>query len=118
MLLLCFSILSILVTLGRNIIIDFLILKKLLLTSKLRSTTLLGRSAWTPVQNTYDHFITFDLGTRKKIRKIATAGRARTHECVTEFVVQFSDDGELWRSYTDVLGEVQVNKFVSRVVLN
>lgn len=67
-----------------------------------------GRSAWTPVENTYYHFLTFDLGGRKKIRKINTAGRARTHECVTEYIVQYSDDGEMWRSYTDVMGEVQV----------
>lgn len=69
-----------------------------------------GQSAWTPVENTYYHFLTFDLGERRLIRRVATAGRRRTHEYVTEFVVQFSDDGENWRSYVNPNGEAQVKK--------
>lgn len=42
------------------------------------------------------------------VRKIATAGRATTSECVTEYIVQYSDDGELWKSVTDSSGEEQV----------
>ncbi|CAM6031990.1 unnamed protein product, partial [Sphagnum compactum] len=68
------------------------------------------RSAWTPVENTYYNFLVIDFGERKKIRRIATAGRARTHECVTEYILQYSDDGEQWKSYTDNLGEVQLFK--------
>lgn len=43
------------------------------------------------------------------IKKIATLGRANTKECVTEYIIQFSDDGEMWRSYVNPDGEVQVN---------
>lgn len=43
------------------------------------------------------------------VRKIATAGRATTNECVTEYIVQYSDDGEMWKSFTDSEGEEQVN---------
>lgn len=76
-----------------------------------KNLTKKGQSAWTPVENTYYHFLTFELGSRKKIRKISTRGRGRTNEFVTEYIVQFSDDGELWRSYTDTDGEVQVIMF-------
>lgn len=48
------------------------------------------------------------MGDRKKIRKVVTRGRSRTKECVTEFIVQYSDDGELWRSFTDANAETQV----------
>lgn len=48
------------------------------------------------------------MGDRKKIKKIVTRGRSRTKECVTEFIVQHSDDGELWRSFTDANAETQV----------
>lgn len=68
-----------------------------------------ARSAWTPVENTYFHFLTVDLGERKMVRKIATAGRASTNECVTEYIVQYSDDGEMWKSFSDSDGEEQVN---------
>lgn len=48
------------------------------------------------------------MGDRKKIRKVVTRGRSRTKEFVTEFIVQYSDDGELWRSFTDANAENQV----------
>lgn len=44
------------------------------------------------------------------IKKIATLGRANTKECVTEYIIQFSDDGEMWRSYVNPDGEVQVKR--------
>lgn len=65
-------------------------------------------SSWTPIENTYYHFLTFDLGETRTINKIATLGRSHTNEYVTEFVVQYSDDGEIWRSYVSPGGEVQV----------
>ncbi|XP_038122350.1 neurexin-4 isoform X1 [Culex quinquefasciatus] len=88
---------------------------KLTATSQLRergpeNARLNARSAWTPVENTYFHFLTVDLGGRKMVRKIATAGRATTNECVTEYIVQYSDDGEIWKSFTDSGGEEQLFK--------
>lgn len=39
---------------------------------------------------------------------MATQGRASTLEYVTEYIVQYSDDGELWKSVTDPLGDIEV----------
>ncbi|XP_037041687.1 neurexin-4 isoform X2 [Bradysia coprophila] len=69
-----------------------------------------GMTAWTPVENNYYNFLTFDLGEKKMIKKIATLGRANTKECVTEYIIQFSDDNEQWRSYVNPDGEVQMFK--------
>lgn len=67
-----------------------------------------AEAAWTPVENTYYHFLTLDLGDTRTITKISTLGRAHTNEFVTEFIVQYSDDGELWRSYISTGGEIKV----------
>lgn len=48
------------------------------------------------------------MGDTRTITKISTLGRAHTNEFVTEFIVQFSDDGELWRSYISTGGEIKV----------
>jgi hypothetical protein len=48
------------------------------------------------------------LGGRKKIKRIATRGRAYTKEYVTEFIISYSDDGELWRTYSDSNAQDQV----------
>lgn len=60
------------------------------------------------MENTYYQFLTIGLGETRMITKIATLGRSHTNEFVTEYIVQFSDDGELWRSYVARDGEVQV----------
>lgn len=60
------------------------------------------------MENTYYQFLTIDLGDTRMIKKIATLGRSHTNEFVTEYIVQYSDDGELWRSYVARDGEVQV----------
>lgn len=67
-----------------------------------------GDASWTPIENTYYHFLTFDLGDTRTITKIATLGRSHTEEFVTEFIIQYSDDGELWRSYISPGGEIKV----------
>lgn len=71
-----------------------------------------GNSAWTPVENTYNHFLTIDLGYKSTTRKIATMGRPLTNEFVTEYIVQYSDDGEYWRSYVNPSSEPQVIKML------
>lgn len=75
--------------------------------------------AWTPIENTYYQFLTIELGDTRMIRKVATFGRSNTNEYVTEYIVQFSDDGELWRSYVARDGEVQVKltKLVANMVV-
>lgn len=48
------------------------------------------------------------MGVQQKIQKIATLGRPNTNDFVTEYIIQYSDDGEYWRSYVDMTGEPQV----------
>lgn len=67
-------------------------------------------ASWTPIENNYYNFLTFDLGHKRTITKVATLGRSHTNEYVTEFVVQYSDDGEMWRSFVTSAGEVQVTQ--------
>lgn len=67
-------------------------------------------ASWTPVENNYFHFLTFDLGEKRTVTKVATLGRSYTNEYVTEFVIQYSDDGEMWRSFVTPAGEVQVKQ--------
>lgn len=64
--------------------------------------------SWIPIENSYIQFIKFDLGGRKRIKKITTAGRPRSRDFVTEYIVQYSDDGELWSTLTDSNKEIQV----------
>lgn len=69
-----------------------------------------GFSAWTPVENNYYNYLTFDLGDQRMIRTVSTLGRGNTKEFVTEYVIQYSDDGEQWRSYANSDGEDQVTQ--------
>jgi hypothetical protein len=39
---------------------------------------------------------------------MSTLGRPRTNEAVTEIIIQYSDDGEMWRTYSDSDGQEQV----------
>lgn len=64
-----------------------------------RLPAFLGDGAWSPRSSSYDHHITVDLGHRHEIRSIATQGRSHTNEFVTEYTVQYSDDGQAWSSY-------------------
>lgn len=67
-------------------------------------------ASWTPKENNYYNFLTFDLGDKRTITKVATLGRSHTNEYVTEFVVQYSDDGQMWRTLVTSAGEVQVTQ--------
>lgn len=44
-----------------------------------------------------------------EVRAVATAGRPGSREYVWEYAVQYSDDGDAWRSCTDAHGDVQVS---------
>ncbi|EEB13815.1 Contactin-associated protein 1 precursor, putative [Pediculus humanus corporis] len=79
--------------------------QSLILTIKLIN---LGDFSWSPKDNTYYHFLTIDLGARVKIRAIATQGQSNTKECVTEYILQYSDNGQLWRSYSGNTGEAEM----------
>lgn len=43
------------------------------------------------------------------MKRIATLGRSHTKEAVTEYILQYSDDGELWKSVADTNAETQVD---------
>ncbi|CAK9811653.1 Nrx-IV [Anthophora plagiata] len=64
-----------------------------------KNARLNGGSTWSPELSSYDQHLTVELGDRYEIRSIATRGRAHTNEYVTEYIVQYSDDGQAWASY-------------------
>jgi len=68
----------------------------------------LGGSAWTSDESSYNQWIRFKLPSRKRVTAVVTAGRAKTKEYVTEYILQYSDDGENWRSYVTASGIPQV----------
>ncbi|KAK7477015.1 hypothetical protein BaRGS_00031695, partial [Batillaria attramentaria] len=60
--------------------------------------------AWTPkVQNAYE-WLQIDLGKQFIITKLHTQGRRGSDEYVSEFFLEFSDDGRTWRRYTNRFG--------------
>ncbi|XP_073942606.1 neurexin-4 isoform X2 [Choristoneura fumiferana] len=76
---------------------------KLTATSSLRergpeNAKLYGTGAWTATESSYYQHLTINLRKRKELRAIATRGRFGTDEYVSEFMLQFSDDGESWRT--------------------
>ncbi|KYN19702.1 Neurexin-4 [Trachymyrmex cornetzi] len=58
-----------------------------------------GDSAWSPELSSYNQHLTMELGDRYEIRSISTRGRAHTNEYVTEYIIQYSDDGQAWATY-------------------
>ncbi|XP_015181762.1 PREDICTED: neurexin-4 isoform X4 [Polistes dominula] len=64
-----------------------------------KNARLNGDSAWSPELSSYDQHLTVELSDRYEIRSVATRGRAHTNEYVTEYIVQYSDDGQAWTSY-------------------
>ncbi|KPJ11812.1 Neurexin-4 [Papilio machaon] len=52
--------------------------------------------------------LTINLLARKELRGIATRGRYATEEYVSEFMIQYSDDGESWREVASSDGYVQM----------
>ncbi|XP_015588334.1 neurexin-4 isoform X2 [Cephus cinctus] len=64
-----------------------------------KNARLNGESAWSPEVSSYDQHLTIELSETSEIRSIATRGRAHTNEYVTEYIIQFSHDGQAWTSY-------------------
>ncbi|KOB71646.1 Uncharacterized protein OBRU01_10999, partial [Operophtera brumata] len=61
-------------------------------------------SAWTPRESSYYQHLTVNLAARRELRGVATRGRYATDEYVSEYMLQYSDDGESWRAITDTEG--------------
>nr|XP_023013622.1 neurexin-4 [Leptinotarsa decemlineata] len=67
------------------------------------------KSAWSPKESTYFEKLILDLGSRYEIRSMATQGRGSgSHEYVTEYILDYSDDGEGWKSFHDSEGEIEM----------
>ncbi|PVD37242.1 hypothetical protein C0Q70_04237 [Pomacea canaliculata] len=61
-------------------------------------------SAWTPkIQNAYE-WLQIDLGRQYIVTKLHTQGRRGSDEYVSEFFLEYSDDGRTWRQYTNRFG--------------
>ncbi|RVE47416.1 hypothetical protein evm_007926 [Chilo suppressalis] len=67
-----------------------------------------GTSAWTSQESSYYQHLTLNLGDRKEVRGVATRGRYATDEYVSEYMLQYSDDGESWRIITTSGGDAQM----------
>ena len=64
---------------------------------------------WIPKSNVLNNAISFNFDYKpKQIRSIATQGKASSDDYVTEYFVQYSDDGEGWTNYVDSTGEIEV----------
>ena len=74
-----------------------------------------GDSAWSPELSSYNQHLTMELGDRYEIRSISTRGRAHTNEYVTEYIIQYSDDGQAWATYETQDGVDEVLNFKDRV---
>lgn len=76
---------------------------------KAANNFLAGVKAWSPRSNTLNTGLIFHFPDEKvRVKSIATQGKPSTDECVTEYFVQYSDDGDSWTNYVDSTGEIEV----------
>ncbi|CAB3222790.1 unnamed protein product [Arctia plantaginis] len=78
------------------------------LSKKLANEIMIGTSAWTAQESSYYQHLTVNLMKRKELRSIATRGRYATDEYVTEYMLQYSDDGESWKLVASADGYTQM----------
>ncbi|XP_035221319.1 neurexin-4-like isoform X2 [Stegodyphus dumicola] len=67
-----------------------------------------GLYSWTAGYNDYFQYLTVNLRRRKIIHIIATQGRSNTDQFVSEYCIQFSNDGDTWRTYVSSDGSTQL----------
>ncbi|CAL4184396.1 unnamed protein product, partial [Meganyctiphanes norvegica] len=90
-------------------------------TREAKEAILYGQLAWSAQKNDYDQYIMVTFPKRRKVTKLATQGKQNTREFVSEFWVQFSDDGDYWTTYRDLVGNPKAyagNKDGNNVVTN
>ncbi|XP_076061076.1 neurexin-4 isoform X2 [Oratosquilla oratoria] len=97
-------------------------------TREAKKAILYGDYAWSASQNNYYQYLTIELPERQNITMIATQGKQFTREYVTEYLVQFSDDGDIWKDYRNADGgekafpgnkdgnSVAINKFETPII--
>lgn len=69
---------------------------------------LLGYMAWSPSYDSLGHFLNIEFSNRMKVCSISTQGRSSTLEFVTEYYVQYSDNGQGWKNVEDSNGQIEV----------
>lgn len=69
-----------------------------------------GPFSWSPDSYDYFQYLTINLRRRKIIHVIATQGQAYTKDFVSEYCIQYSNDGDAWRTYAAADGSSQVRK--------
>jgi len=69
---------------------------------------LLGYMAWSPSYDSLDHSLTVEFSERMKVYSISTQGHSATLECITEYYIQYSDNGQGWKNVEDFRGEIEV----------
>lgn len=63
---------------------------------------------WSPLYDSLDQSLTVEFSDRMKVRSISTQGRSSTSEFITEYYVQYSDNGQGWKNVEDSGGEIEV----------
>lgn len=64
--------------------------------------------AWSPSYDSLEHSLTIEFLDRMKICSISTRGRSSTLEFITEYYIQYSDNGKGWKNVEDLCGEIKV----------
>ena len=61
-----------------------------------------GKSGgWAALQNNVNQWLQVDLGTYTRVTRVATQGRNSFSGWVTKYMLQYSDDGFIFRSYEE-----------------
>lgn len=68
----------------------------------------LGYMAWSPSYDSLEHSLTVEFSDRMKVCYISTQGRSSTLEFITEYFIQYSDNGQGWKYVEDSHGEIEV----------
>lgn len=63
---------------------------------------------WSPLYDYLDQSLTIEFSDRMKVCFISTQGRASTLEFITEYYIQYSDNGQGWKNVEDPRGEIEV----------
>lgn len=64
--------------------------------------------AWSPLYDSLKQSLTIEFSDRKKVCFISTQGRSSTLEFITEYYLQYSDNGQGWKNVEDSRGEIEV----------
>lgn len=68
-----------------------------------------GELAWSAQQNNYYQYLSVEFPERQNVTKIATQGKQNTREYVTEYILQYSDNADVWITYRDYSGHAKVD---------